>query len=363
MFRFKETDFYLIGVILLLVGLGTLNLYSATIPQKETFFYKQLIWNIIGLTCLFLFAFYDYHRLMKYSSFLYVLFLVLLLLVLVYGRGTGGAKRWISIGLFSFQPSELMKPVMILLYSRLLSVRGEVKTWGKVFELGLYALLPALLIAKQPDLGTAVVMLFLFLVYLFVASSHLKYFFIVTFSSLGFLPVLWEFLKDYQKRRLLVFLDPDYDPLGVGYNLLQSKISLGSGGLFGVGFLKGLQHKLRFLPEHHTDFIFCVWGEEFGFVGVVVLLSLYLLLLWRMYKVALLAKDKEGFYIVCGVISLFFLHIFVNIAMTVGIIPVKGLPLPFFSYGGSATLSFFISAGLVLSVYRWRFAKEGGRSW
>ncbi|MCX8127154.1 MAG: rod shape-determining protein RodA [Synergistetes bacterium] len=345
-------------ILFLLMILGTLNLYSATLNQKEAFFYRQIFWNLIGFGLCIIFAFYDYHRLIKLSNLLYVAFIGLLLLVLVFGKGAGGAKRWLVIFGFSFQPSEFIKPVMILLYSRILALKGGIERWGEVVELSLYSLLPALLIAKQPDLGTSGVMIFFFLVYLFLSSSHLRYFFVTMLASIGSIPILWEFLKDYQKRRLLAFLDPEYDPLGVGYNLLQSKISLGSGGVLGAGFLNGLQHKLRFLPEHHTDFIFCVWGEEFGFLGTSLLILLYTLLIWRIYKIALLSKDKEGFYIASGVVSLFFLHIFVNIAMTIGLIPVKGLPLPFFSYGGSATLSFMICIGLVLSVYRGRIIRE-----
>lgn len=356
--RIRELDFSILFIVFLLMVLGTLNLYSATLNQKENFFYRQIFWNFIGIALCFLFAFYDYRRLIKLSNYLYVALIGLLVLTLIFGRGSGGAKRWIVLFGFSFQPSEFIKPVIILLYSRFLALRGEITRLEEVVELGLYSLFPALLIAKQPDLGTAGVMVFFFLVYLFLSSSHLKYFFVTMLASIGSIPVLWEFLKDYQKRRLLAFLDPEYDPLGVGYNLLQSKISLGSGGVFGAGFLNGLQHKLRFLPEHHTDFIFCVWGEEFGFLGASLLIFLYALLTWRVYKIALLSKDKEGFYITAGVASLFFLHVFVNIAMTVGLIPVKGLPLPFFSYGGSATLTFMICIGLVLSVYRGRLLRE-----
>jgi len=356
--RLRGLDQFLVGLVLLLLLLGMLNLYSATQGEKEVYFYRQLIWNVMGLIFCFSLSFYDYHRLVKGSKFIYAFVLLLLLFTLVLERGAGGAKRWITLFGISFQPSEFMKPALILLYSRLLSVKGSIDGWKDVLELSLYSLIPALVIAKQPDLGTSAVILFIFFLYLFLSVSHLRHFFLSLLASLGSIPIFWEFLKDYQKRRLLVFLDPEYDPLGAGYNLLQAKISLGAGGIFGAGFLRGLQHRLRFLPEHHTDFVFCVWGEEFGFLGTSLLLLLYSLLLWRMYHIALLSKDKEGFYLVSGVLSIFFLHIFVNVAMTLGLIPVKGLPLPFFSYGGSVSLSFMASLGMVLSVYRHRFLRE-----
>ncbi|MCD6364112.1 MAG: rod shape-determining protein RodA [Synergistetes bacterium] len=356
--RFKGLELGLVFSIILLVFLGLLNLYSATFGEKGIFFYKQVIWIVLGGIACTIVVFYDYHRIVERSSYFYVLGLALLALVLFAGKGAGGARRWLSMLGFSLQPSEIMKPIMIVLFSKVLSARGSIDRWGGVIELFFYAALPTLLIAKEPDLGTSAVIFSFFFFYLFLSVSRLKFFFTPLMLSLGALPVMWSFLRDYQKRRLLVFLNPSYDPLGAGYNLVQSKISLGSGGVFGAGFLKGLQHRLRFLPEHHTDFIFCVWGEEFGFIGTSFLLLIYLFVIWRLYQIALLSKDREGFYICAGVAYLFFVHVFVNVGMTLGLTPVKGLPLPFFSYGGSSSLAMMICIGLALSVYRYRFSKE-----
>ncbi len=356
--RLKGLDIALVSSISLLILLGLLNLYSATFGEKDIFFYKQIAWIVLGGIICVVVAFYDYHRIVERSNYLYLGGLLLLALVLFIGKGAGGARRWLSMFGFSLQPSEFMKPIMIVLFSKILSARGSIDRWGDVVELLFYAAFPALLIAKEPDLGTSAVVFSFFFFYLFLSASRLRFFFTPLLLSLGSFPILWGFLKDYQKRRLLVFLNPNYDPLGAGYNLLQSKISLGSGGVLGVGFLKGLQHRLRFLPEHHTDFIFCVWGEEFGFVGTSFLLLIYLFVIWRLYQIALLSKDREGFYIAAGVAFLFFIHVFVNVGMTLGLTPVKGLPLPFFSYGGSSSLSMMICMGLAVSVYRHRFSKE-----
>ena len=271
-----------------------------------------------------------------------------------------GAKRWLSIGFFSFQPSEFFRIMFIIGFSSYLTGRknasGE-KMSAKVVVM--FALLPLALLIKQPDLGTAILMISLFIVLSIskgVSKKIITVVLIIAIVSVPFLGhIFWEGLKDYQKNRLVAFMDPDVDPSGIGYHINQSKISIGSGGILGKGYLKGTQGPLRFLPENHTDFIFAVYAEESGFIGSFLLMCIYLLLFLRGLDTAYRAKDEFGSLLAAGITAMFFVYYCVNIGMTLSVMPVVGVPLPFVSYGGTALLSNFIAAGILINIRTRRF--------
>lgn len=363
---FYHVNWRLVGVMGALFAVGVLNLYSASGVrlgegvQVENFYQKQLLWGAIGLFGMAAFMSFDYRRLKGVAWPLYVITLVLLLAVPLIGKTVLGARRWLDFGLFSFQPSELAKFTVLLLGARLLSSSSErldLKGLATVFGLGA---LPALMIIKQPDLGTG--MLVLLLLGGLILFRGIKPWLFRTLCVIVPLvtPLMWFVLKDYQKRRILAFLDPATDPLGSGYHILQSEIAVGSGRIFGKGFLAGTQSQLRFLPEKHTDFAVAVFGEEWGFFGMVTLLCLFCAFLYQIAVVARDAKDPYGSYLAAGVFFYFFWQILINMGMVMGLMPVVGVPLPFISYGGSATLVNFSLLGLVLNVSMHRFLFKQG---
>lgn len=263
-----------------------------------------------------------------------------------------GAQRWIQIGPISIQPSEFSKVIMIIALATLLESRiGHLSKWREVIPVALFVLVPFLLVAKQPDLGTGLVFLAIFLGMIFVAGISLKILGIVFGAFLAMLPIIWQFLHDYQKMRIMVFIDPNVDPLGSGYHIIQSKIAIGSGMLFGKGLFGGTQSQLNFLPENHTDFIFAVVGEEFGFIGAVFLLCLYLIVLWRGVKIARECKDAFGMLLASGITSMLAFHLLVNVGMTMGVMPVTGIPLPLMSYGVSSLLTNVTCLGLLMNIH------------
>lgn len=362
---FATFDWFTFSLIISLSVIGILTIYSATRPPVESlshpdFYIKQIIWLLISIVALFITVFFDYHWFKKYSYFFYVLGIFLLVIVLVLGKTSMGAQRWLNLGLISFQPSEAFKLIFILALSRYLSELSvsPIKTISIKFIL-IFAIIPILLIIKQPDLGTSILILCLFII-LFLSKGLSKRIIvlalIVGLISIPFLGnVAWNSLKDYQKNRIIAFIDPDVDPAGIGYHVTQSKITIGSGNLFGKGYLKGTQGALRFLPEKHTDFIFSVFAEEWGFMGCILLISLYLLLFLRGINTAILAKDEFGRLTAIGLTTMFFLYFFVNIGMTLGMMPIVGIPLPFMSYGGTALLTNFIAAGVLINIRMRRF--------
>jgi len=330
--------------------------YSATYAEVEygldNLYLKQMTWFGIGFVGMLIVAMTDYHFIAKGAYIFYAMILIALLLVLIIGRVTSGSQRWLSLGGFSFQPSELAKFVMILVLARYYDssrLTGPRKIRHILIPACL-VLIPVFLIIKQPDLGTALVLIFLFLSLTFIAGLSVKS--VASLSIMGLLafPFFWSFLKDYQKTRILTLLNPDNDPLGSGYHGLQSKIAIGSGKIFGKGIFGGTQSRLNFLPEKHTDFIFSVFAEETGFVGVVILLVLYFLLLMKGVDIASRSKDRLGAFLAAGVVCVLTFSIFVNIGMAIGIAPVVGLPLPFLSYGGSAVVTSLLGIGLLLNV-------------
>ncbi|MFH0876593.1 MAG: rod shape-determining protein RodA [Candidatus Omnitrophota bacterium] len=354
-------------VLLLLLSAGLVCLFSSCHQEgifiKKDIFQKQLLWLGVGLCAMVLAARSDYKKLRLFAWPLYGVVLATLGFVLVAGRIIMGAQRWISLGEFSFQPSELGKFVLILLLAQYFSqknitdVRFSARplsfVGGLLWPLGIM-MIPAGLVLLQPDLGTAVVYIFLFLSVAFMAGVPLRYLLGLVFFGLSCFPIFWHFLKDYQKSRLLVFLNPNSDPLGAGYTVIQSQIAIGSGRWFGRGWMAGTQSQLNFLAERHTDFIFSVWGEEWGFLGSIVLLFLYGVLIVSILRIADRAQDAYGKLLCVGFAALIFFHVLVNIAMNIGMCPVVGLPLPFVSYGGSSLLINLLGVGIVLSVARQR---------
>jgi rod shape determining protein RodA len=340
--------------------LGVINIYSSTYPHPSgvtPLYIKQVYWLIIGFGFLILILTFDYRTFIRYGYPFYIFCLCLLALVMVIGRTTSGSQRWLPLGFISFQPSELAKLGIILVMARFFTEKEFTQPFS-LRELTIPFLLfalPALLVFKQPDLGTVVIIGVIFLSILaFIGVQRKTWMFLGAACAVA-APIFWFFLKDYQKMRLRVFLNPDLDPLKTGYHIAQSKIAVGSGGFWGKGFLKGTQSQLRFLPEQHTDFVFSVWAEEWGFVGSFVLLFLLLLLVSRGLKIASISKDRGGAILAVGVSAMIFWQAFINIGMVVGILPVVGVPLPLFSYGGTSLITTLVGIGILMNISMRRF--------
>ena len=353
-------DWIFLVLVALVTTLGIVNLYSATAGwggAGTPIYLKQLAWFGLGLMLMLALTLFDYRQL-EYLGFpAYGVTLLLLLAVLVVGRTTMGATRWLSIGGFGVQPSELMKIVIIIVMARYFSERSTQQgfTLKELLAPGALLLVPVLLIMKQPDLGTSMLLLAIggsMALFCGIRRSAL-----VTLGAGGAAAAFggWFLLHDYQRQRIYTFLDPERDPLGKGYHIIQSKIAVGSGGLFGQGFRQGTQAQLSFLPERHTDFAFSVFAEEWGFVGCLLLIALYLLIiLWGLY-IARRANDRFGMFLAFGVTAMLFWHTVVNLGMVIGLLPVVGVPLPLFSYGGTIMITTMTGVGLLLNVSMRRF--------
>lgn len=357
---FIHFDWGLLGIVLLIASIGILNLYSVTSNEETTgtpLYLKQILWLAIGLGAMLIIAFVEYRFYTDFAYIVYTTAVVLLILVLGYGIITSGAQRWVRMGPLTFQPSEFVKISLILALAKFFQQYPGREGYSlKHLAFPFFLLfLPMILILKQPDLGTAIILLMVFfsiLIFVKVRWSSL-----ITLGVIGvsILPLVWRFLKDYQKRRIITFFNPDLDPLGAGYHIIQSKIAVGSGGILGKGFMKGTQCKLGFLPEQHTDFIFSALGEEWGLVGCFIVIGLYfLLILWGL-RIAVGSKDRFGAILCFGVVAMLFWHTFINIGMVLGLMPVVGIPLPLLSYGGSFLLSTLIGIGLLLNVSMRRY--------
>ncbi|MFH1552637.1 MAG: rod shape-determining protein RodA [Candidatus Omnitrophota bacterium] len=358
--RRGRIDRLLLFVVILISILGVIFIYSATWGQEKgsglTFSalaLKQSLWVMIGFAFLFIIANVDYLRILNVAYLAYGLNLASLVFILMFGGEHYGARRWIDLGPISLQPSEFVKITVILALATFLGERREKIGTLKNYLGAVILIMPAVvLIFLQPDLGTALVLVPILFSMLFICGEKLKYLFWSTAIGLGSLPFFWGMLKGYQKTRLMVFMNPNLDPLGAGYTIIQSKIAIGSGGIFGKGWLSGTQSYLRFLPERHTDFIFSVIGEEWGFIGAAVLIGLYALVIFRGIKIISTANNIYGKAIATGVVTLIAFQVLVNISMTIGLMPVVGLPLPGISYGGSNTVASLIGVGFLLSVGR-----------
>lgn len=354
----KDFDWAMLFIVLVVCGLGVLQIFSATHDTIwQGAWWKQLAYVVFGVALMWAVASFDYHLLLQKSYTLYVVSVILLLVVLLFGKTTFGSTRWIQMpGGLRFQVSEFTKLVIILLVARFLTdLRAEVLEFREMLQLGGLILVPMALVAKEPDLGTALTYVPIFAVGAFLAGLRWKYWVTTALVALVLIPIGYSYLKPYQKSRIVSFLDPERDPHGDGYQLIQSKIAVGAGGTWGKGVTKGTQTQLRFLPVPHTDFIFSAYAEEHGFIGVIFVLVLYFILLMQVVQSAQTAPDRAGMYICMGVGSLLLFHILVNVGMVVGRMPVTGIPLPLMSYGGSSIWSTFLMLGLVNSVRVRRF--------
>lgn len=344
-------DWWLVISLLMIMAIGATNLYSASFANGQAFHIKQIIWYSFGLVSAIILMFFDYRHLVKLRFVILGLIIIALGLVLFIGKTAGGAQRWIPLGPFHLQPSEFAKITFVILIAQHFA-RKEDTIFGYkgIFQPLLLVALPFLLIFKQPDLGTAG--LLLIIVASMIIFAGLKWSVITTFAvgGLALMPVLWKFMKPYQKKRVEIFLDPELDIKGAGYHVTQSKIAVGSGHIWGKGFMKGTQGQLSFLPESHTDFAFSLWSEEWGLVGCMTLIILYLILLSRGLAIAARTKDKLGTFLAFGVTAMIFWQVIINTSMVLGIFPVVGIPFPLISYGGSSVLTTLLGIGLLLSV-------------
>jgi rod shape determining protein RodA len=355
---FNRIDVRLILLIFCLNVIGLFNLYSATHGPNsqgvEALFIQQLIWLAIGWSVFFVFTFLDYIWINKFVWIFYLANVGALVYTDLKGKVVLGGQRWIDLHFFRYQPSETMKLFLILILARILV---NSKSYGKgmglreLFFPALLILIPFGLTVKQPDLGTAMMLMFIGSTLLFFVKIRKSILAFLVVVGLIALPVAWKFgLKDYQRNRVLTFISPDLDPQGKGYNSIQSKIAVGSGKFLGKGFKMGTQSQLEFLPERHTDFIYSVLSEEWGFVGSIIVLITFAFLFKICFEIALQARDKYGALVVVGVTAYIFWHMFVNIGMVIGLLPIVGVPLPLLSYGGSGMLTTMAGLGLISSV-------------
>ncbi|MBN2297283.1 MAG: rod shape-determining protein RodA [Deltaproteobacteria bacterium] len=348
-------DWGLICTTFAIIFIGLACLYSSAGVTNPPIFYKQIIWIIIGTLVMAVVFIIDY-RVLMYSAWpLYLFVIITLLLVLMFGREISGARRWISLGPMGIQPSELAKITVIIWMGYWGENKKHIQGYGirELIVPAFFILIPIVFILAEPDLGTAGIVAFIALVMFLLLGIKRSTLIVLSMLFISVMPFAWMSLKEYQRLRILSFFDPSRDPLGSGYHAMQSKIAVGSGGFAGKGFLEGTQTQLRFLPEHHTDFIFSVVAEEWGFMGSTFLIVLYLILITKIISMGTKAKDRFGSMLCFGIAGYFTLHIFINIAMAIGIFPVVGVPLPFISYGGSFMLMNLICIGIILNI-SWR---------
>jgi rod shape determining protein RodA len=356
----KHLDWPLIAGALGLVLYGLAMIYSASFTNRALtggdplyFLKRQAIWLGLGLVGAAALAYVDYQALARFHRIIYAALLGALVAVVISGHAAGGAARWIEAGAFKIQPSEFAKLGLVITLGALLARREQtIRRTGTALTALLHAAVPAGLIALQPDLGTALVILTLWFAMLFLAGARRLHLAVAAVVMVALFAGAWHagIVRPYQKARLSVFLDPSVDPLGSGYHIIQSQIAVGSGQFMGKGYLHGTQSQLHFIPAQHTDFIFTVVGEELGFIGAVGVLALYLLVLWRGLRIMDHADDRLGALLAGGVVVVFAIQMLVNIGMTINLMPITGLPLPFFSYGGSSLLTSMTAVGLLLGV-------------
>jgi len=357
----QNFDWILLLLLLIVAAISILNLYSATYPIRDVggslIFVKQIYWFSIGFIVFLLMTTFNYHLLERFAYPAYFLSIALLIAVLFIGKVTSGSQRWLSMGPVSLQPSELAKVAVLIVLAKFFSENSGFREyrlrdlWQPFVLIGI----PSILILKEPDLGTALLLMLVSLSVVLFVKVNWKSLSIFVLSALSVAPFIWFNLKEYQKMRILTFIKPDMDPLGAGYHINQSKIAIGSGQLWGKGFLKGTQTRLNFLPEQHTDFAFSVLAEEWGFFGSVLLILLYMfLILWGL-NIAKDSKDKFGSIMAVGVVAIVFWQVAINVGMATGLLPVVGIPLLFFSYGGSSLISSMALMGLLMNISMRRF--------
>lgn len=353
----KKIDFTLLITSAAIIIYSLIVISSATHvnnPSEERFWYvqRQGLFALADVIFAIIFMNFDYRGLQQHGKKLYIFNLIMLIAVMLFGHAALGAQRWIQIGPVSLQPSEFSKLIMIICMASVLEERvGNLNTLRDLLPIAVYVGIPFILVLKQPDLGTSLVFMAIFFGMIIACGIPWRILFGLMVAGVACMPLIWQFLKDYQKMRIMVFLDPNVDPLGSGYHIIQSKIAIGSGGLFGKGLFAGTQSQLNFLPENHTDFIFAVIGEEFGFVGAVILLVLYLILLLRGIQIAKESYDVFGRLLAVGITSMLAFHILVNVGMTTGIMPVTGIPLPLVSYGISALTTDILAVAILMNIH------------
>ncbi|MDI6759153.1 MAG: rod shape-determining protein RodA [Candidatus Omnitrophota bacterium] len=359
----RNSQITILILAILIASLGILSIYSSTYQKEavswQALYRRQLLWVCLGIALFFLVSNSNYRRLWDWTYALYVCVVIFLLAVFILGIVRLGAQRWLKIAWFNFQPSELAKLILAVFLARYFSKKSADNISLPSASFGvfqglilpfLFIALPAGLIIEQPDLGSGLMVVFLFIAMLYLTNVRLRHIFIFLLVIALLLPLFWRFMHDYQRQRLLVFLNPNIDPMGAGYTIIQSKIAIGSGGFLGKGWLCGTQSQLHFLPESHTDFIFATFTEERGFLGSIVLLLLYYLLIRQGFLIAQRTKDDFGRLLALGISLMLGMQIFINIAMNLGLAPVVGLPLPLASYGGSSVIVTFIALGILVSI-------------
>src|SRR3972149_8723161 len=349
----KNFDWILFAAIFLLLAMGISVLYSTTLNMVggsgEAL--KQLIYAGIGLVLFFLVSSLDYRLLKGYTSFMYIFVLVMLAFLLFYGKTAMGATRWFDFGFFQLQPSEIAKLMMIIIMAKYFAANHEyMNKFKHIVRSFIFMFIPLVLVAMQPDLGTAIVFIMIWIFMVFVSNIKKLYVAFMGVLGLGSLPVIWTFLADYQKQRVLTFINPSVDPKGTGWNISQALIAIGSGRFFGRGLGHGPQSQLNFIPEKHTDFIFAAMAEELGFLGIMVFLGLFLVIIIRGIRAAVNSKDLFGMYLATGIVAMILFHVFVNVGMNIGIMPVTGIPLPLTSYGGTSIIITLVSVGILESI-------------
>ncbi len=363
-----RNSFFRIFILALIIAtLGVLSIYSSTYQKVGTvwqdIYKRQILWLVIGLVCFSLIARFNYRKLWDANYFIYGAALFFLLLVFGLGIVRLGAQRWLKLAWFNFQPSEFAKLAIIIFLARYFSrksaddtslLSGKFGIFRGIILPFIFVAVPMLLIVEQPDLGSGLMLMLVFVSLLYLTNVRLKYIFILLTLLILPLPFFWHFLRDYQRQRLLVFLNPNIDPLGAGYTVIQSRIAIGSGGFFGRGWLSGSQSQLYFLPESHTDFIFATFSEQWGFLGSSLLIFIYYLIIRQGFMIAQRTQDTFGRLLAYGISLLLALQVFINIAMNMGLAPVVGLPLPLMSYGGSSILVTFIALGILANIDRTR---------
>ncbi len=350
--KLQSINYPLLGLIIILFFVGLAALYSISNGDFNSWPLKHSQRFILGLVIFFLVIFFDLRLIFDYAYVIFFLSIISLVIIPFFGIESNGATRWISIAGISLQPSEFVKYTLILALAKYFHSINNDSSFIKTLIIPLIiTIVPVLLVITQPDLGTALIILIGGISLFWISGLNYKYFIVGVFSILCSLPVLWQYLKDYQKDRVLTFFNPERDPLGNGYHIMQSKIALGSGGIFGKGYMEGTQSHLNFLPEMQTDFIFTMLGEEFGFIGTLLLLLIYAALIMISIRLALKSRSLFSKYLSLGVCNVFFIYVFVNIGMVTGLLPVVGVPLPFISYGGSSMLAVMFGFGLLMNCY------------
>jgi rod shape determining protein RodA len=350
--KFFNISFSYVMFITLLAFIGVMMLYSAANGNWEPWALKHLIRFGVGFGLMIVLALVDIRFFLRYAYLLYFGTLILLVIVQVFGHTGMGAQRWLNLGIIKIQPSEFMKITLVLALARYFHTSSlqNIESIKGLFIPAILVFVPAVFVALQPDLGTALMLIMATGGILFMVGVQVWKFAVLIIGGIAAMPVAWHLLHDYQKQRVLTLFDPERDPLGAGYHIIQSKIALGSGGVFGKGFLMGTQSHLNFLPEKHTDFIFTMLSEEFGMIGAVLIIVLNILVLAYTYSFAMKSSNYFGKVVAAGLGMNYFLYVFINTAMVLGLIPVVGAPLPLISYGGTVMLSVMASFGIILSV-------------